>query len=117
MSSSARLDDDGLVVTLDANAMFWGFRFSRRLHVPADRIVRTYATDAATVGRTLRWKIAGTALSRQRAMGWFSRPGHRGSWAWVWLTPGRAVRVIETAHGRLGLVAVPEDWFEGGSAH
>ena len=29
-------------------------------------------------------------------MGWFSWRGHRGRWAWVWLTPGREVVVIET---------------------
>jgi len=111
VSSSASLDDRGLIVTLDANAMVWGSHFARQLRVPAERIVRSYSTDALTVGRMLRWKIAGTGLSRQRAMGWFSRPGHRCSWACVWLTPGRAVRVIETTGTKPGLIAVPEDWF------
>ena len=116
MTSRAVLDGGGLVVELDLAARLAGVSFGRRIIVPRDEIVREWTSDALTVGRTLRWKIAGTAFSRQRAMGWFSRPGHRGSWAWVWLTPGRAVRVVETSRGRPGLVAVPEDWFDGSSA-
>lgn len=116
MTSRAVLDGDGLVVELDVAARIAGIVLGRRIVVPRDEIVGEWTSDARTVGRTVRWKIAGTALSRQRAMGWFSRPGHRGSWAWVWLTPGRAVRVIETSRRRPGLVAVPEDWFGGDSA-
>ena len=115
MTSRAVLDGDGLVVELDVPARIAGV-IGRRIVVPRDEIVREWSSDARTVGRTLRWKIAGTALTRQRAMGWFSQPGHRGSWAWVWLTPGRSVRVVETSRRRPGLVAVPEDWFDGGSA-
>nr|MBU6203506.1 hypothetical protein [Acidobacteriota bacterium] len=67
-------------------------------------------SSSQVVGRRLRWKIAGTALSRQRAMGWFSWIGHRGRWAWVWLTPARDVLVIETRRARPALVVVPADW-------
>jgi hypothetical protein len=116
VTSQAVLDERGLVIELDIPARLAGVVVARQIVVPRDEIVREWTSDALTVGRTLRWKIAGTALSRQRAMGWFSRPGHRGSWAWVWLTPGRAVRVFETSRRRPGLVAVPEDWFGGGSA-
>ena len=69
-----------------------------------------WRSDALTVGKCLRWKIAGTALSRQRAMGWFSWIGHRRQWAWVWLTPGRDVVVIVTNRRRPALIAVPTDW-------
>ena len=43
-------------------------------------------------------------------MGWFSWKGHRGRWAWVWLTPGREVIVIETRQRRPALLVVPADW-------
>ena len=69
-----------------------------------------WRSDALMVGKRLRWKIAGTALSRQRALGWFSWIGHRRQWAWVWLTPGRDVVVIVTNRRRPALIAVPTDW-------
>lgn len=109
--SSARLDDEGLEIVLGAAARFAGVHPRRRMVIPPAEIVDVTVTDARAVASGLRWKVAGTALSRQRAMGWFSRPGHRGRWAWVWLTPGRTVRVITTTRRRPALVAVPDDWF------
>jgi len=43
-------------------------------------------------------------------MGWFSWKGHCGRWAWVWLSPGRDVIVIETRRHRPALLVVPADW-------
>lgn len=76
-----------------------------------------WRSDSLTAGRRLRWKIAGTALSRQRAMGWFSWRGNRGRWAWVWLTPGRDVIVIETLVRRPALLVVPADWLVSSGIH
>ena len=73
MTSRAVLDGDGLVVELDVPARIAGV-VGRRIVVPRDEIVREWTSDARTVARALRWKIAGTAVTRQRAMGWFSRP-------------------------------------------
>lgn len=113
--SRAVFADDGITLTLSPGARLAGISFAGTLRISSDEIVGIWRSDALQVGRRLRWKIAGTALSRQRAMGWFSRPGHRGRWAWVWLTPGRDVIVIETRRSRPALVAVPVDWFDEAS--
>ena len=113
--SRAVLTADGVSVQLSLGARLLGIHFARTLRISSDEIVGIWRSDALHVGRQLRWKIAGTALTRQRAMGWFSRPGHRGRWAWVWLTPGRQVVVIETRRARRALVALPLDWFDDAS--
>ena len=87
-----------------------GVHPGRTRYVSAAQIVGIWRSDARTVGRHLRWKIAGTALTRQRAMGWFSWVGHRGRWAWVWLTPAIELLVIETTLQRPALLVVPIDW-------
>ena len=110
--SHAVLSADGVSVHLSLGARLLGIHFARTLRISSDEIVGIWRSDALHVGRQLRWKIAGTALTRQRAMGWFSRPGNRGRWAWVWLTPGRQLIVIETRRARPALVALPLDWFD-----
>ena len=113
--SHAVLSADGVSVHLSLGARLLGIHFARILRISSGDIVGIWRSDALDVGRRLRWKIAGTALTRQRAMGWFSRPGHRGRWAWVWLTPGRQVVVIESRRARPALVALPLDWFDDAS--
>lgn len=114
MKSCAYIDDtDGLRVRLSTGARWLGCWPRRRIELSATEIIRIYTSDAKTVGKQLRWKVAGAALSRQRAMGWFSWIGHRRQWAWVWLTPARQVVVIETKRLRPALLALPVDWFDG----
>jgi hypothetical protein len=105
-----------VTVHLSLAARTLGIYSGRSMRVAAGEVAGIWRSDALTVGRQLRWKIAGTALSRQRAMGWFSWIGHRGRWAWVWLTPGRKVAVIETRRARPALLVVPLDWFDAESA-
>ena len=82
------------------------------MHIPAECVVRTYGADSRDVATGLRWKIAGVGLPRGRLMGWFSRRGHRGRWAWVWMTPGRKLICVETTLRHPALVVVPRDWFD-----
>lgn len=113
--SSARVHTDGsVIVRLASWARLLGMALSVRFH-PGTSEPRDVA--AADVGRLLRWKIGGTGISRQRAMGWFTfrdpSTGNAGR-AWVWLTPGRTVRVFEIppSGGRSArLYAIPVDWF------
>lgn len=102
----------GIVIELSAGARWLGCYPRRTMAVRAEEIVQITFSDARTVSRTLRWKLAGAALSRQRAMGWFSWIGHRRQWAWIWLTPRREVMVIETTRKRPALIAVPVDWLD-----
>jgi len=105
------IDSDGNVtLQLTGVARVLGVHGGRTRRFSREEIVGIWRSNSLTVGRRLRWKIAGTALSRQRAMGWFSWKGHRGRWAWVWLTPGRDVIVIETRRHRPALLVVPADW-------
>jgi hypothetical protein len=78
--------------------------------VAVDEVSGMWISDSQFVGRRLRWKIAGGGFSRQRVMGWFSWIGNRGRWAWVWITPGRTLLVIETTNRKPALIAVPLDW-------
>ncbi|MGA1630250.1 MAG: hypothetical protein ACO39P_08040 [Ilumatobacteraceae bacterium] len=109
--SKLTVESDGSVLlSLSGSARWVGVHAHRSRRFSAGEIVGMWRSDSLTVGRRLRWKIAGTAFSRQRAMGWFSWKGHRGRWAWVWLTPGREVIVIETRVQRPALLVVPADW-------
>jgi len=109
--STLTIDSDGGVVLQLSGAARWlGVHVGRTREFTSGEIVGIWRSDSLTVGRRLRWKIAGTALSRQRAMGWFSWKGHRGRWAWVWLTPDRDVIVVETRRHRPALLVVPADW-------
>ena len=103
-------DKKSVRITLSTGAQWWACWLRREIELSAHEVIRIYTSDSKTVGRMLRWKIAGTALSRQRAMGWFSWIGHRRQWAWVWLTPARDVVVIITKRRRPTLIAVPIDW-------
>lgn len=105
--------DGDITLRLSAGAQLLGVSLARQLLVASSEVVGVWRSDALTVGRRLRWKIAGTALSRQRAIGWFSWIGHRRQWAWVWLTPHRDVVVIETRRLRPALLVVPADWCTG----
>gem|GEM_PF-2396212 len=109
--------DGSVVLLLSAVARWVGVHVRRTRRLSAEQIIGIWRSDSLTVGRRLRWKIAGTALSRQRVMGWFSWRGHRGRWAWVWLTPGREVVVIETRLQRPALLVVPADWLVSNSIH
>ena len=102
--------DGGITLSLSVGARCLGCWAKRKLVLRADEIVGVWRSDARIVSGQLRWKIAGAALSRQRAMGWFSWVGHRRQWAWVWLTPDRNVVVIQTKRQRPALVVVPIDW-------
>jgi len=99
-----------VTLRLSTGARVLGVHFAREIRLHPSEVVGVWRSDALTVGKRLRWKIAGTALSRQRAMGWFSWIGHRRQWAWVWLTPERDVVVIVTTRRRPTLIAVPTDW-------
>ncbi len=111
MRSSARLTSTHLTVTPRGWARLWALT-PRPLVIPVDEIESSEDLTAREVGRLIFWKLGGTALSNQRAMGWFTVRGQRGARAWVWQTPGRTVRVFRVNHGRLRLVAVPVDWFD-----
>lgn len=102
--------DGAITIRLSRWVRLVGVHPAPAMHFTATEVVRVRRGDARGVGRELRWRIAGAALSRQRAMGWFSRASHRGRWAWVWMTPGRRLLVIETTRRRPALVAVPSDW-------
>ncbi|NBO56512.1 MAG: hypothetical protein EBU84_18405 [Actinobacteria bacterium] len=103
-------DKKSVRITLSTGAQWWACWLRREIEVSAHEIIRIYTSDSKTVGRMLRWKIAGAGFSRQRLMGWFSWVGNRGRWAWVWMTPGREMIVIETTRRRPALIAVPADW-------
>ena len=109
--------DGNVVLFLSAAARWVGVHVRRTRRLSAEQIIGIWRSDSLTVGRRLRWKIAGTALSRQRVMGWFSWRGHRGRWVWVWLTPGREVVVIETRLQRPALLVVPADLLVSNSIH
>ena len=114
VASSACLTDAGLEVTLDAVATLASLK-RHVTRVDAASITSVTLTDARSVSREIRWKIAGTALSRSLALGWFSRIGHPRRFAWVWMTPRRDVVRIETTLERPSLVVVPLDWFDSES--
>lgn len=114
MASEAVFDSDGLRVRLDVVASLATVS-KRTIEVRREAIVQVRLTTTNDVAREIRWKIAGTALTRRRALGWFSWIGHRRRFAWVWLTPGREVVRFETSTPRPGLVAVPLDWFDAPS--
>lgn len=116
-SSSARLAEDGdIIITLSVAGRFLGCWAKPTLRILSSEVEAIHFSDAATFGKCLRWRIAGTALSRQRAMGWFSVSGKRGRWAWVWMTPGREVVVVETTRSRPATVVFPKDWLDADSA-
>ncbi|MGA0785666.1 MAG: hypothetical protein ACO3QI_07425 [Ilumatobacteraceae bacterium] len=104
--------DGAIALHLSTSARWLAVHAARTRVIAAGDVVGMWRSDSRSVGRRLRWKIAGTALSRQRAMGWFSWIGHRGRWAWIWLTPGRQVVVVETRLRRPALLVVPLDWLE-----
>ena len=104
--------DGAIALYLSTSARWLAVHAARTRVIAARDVVGMWRSDSRSVGRRLRWKIAGTALSRQRAMGWFSWIGHRGRWAWIWLTPGRQVVVVETRLRRPALLVVPLDWLE-----
>ena len=114
MVSSARLTNAGLDVTLDIWASLAALK-RRTTTIERAAIVSTTITDAKAVSREIRWKVAGTAVSRTRALGWFSRIGHQRRFAWVWLTPRRHVVRIETTLPRPSLIVIPLDWFDAES--
>ena len=110
--SSAELRSDGsLSLKLSLSARLLGCWLRREIKIRADEIVEISQSDSAAVGHQLRWKIAGAAITRQRAIGWFSWVGNRGRWAWVWITPNREMVVIKTSRKLPALIAVPADWF------
>ena len=111
MASNARFDDDGLHVRLDVLACVAAC-CRRTLTLSASDIIDRRLASTDDIAREIRWKIAGTAVSRRRALGWFSWIGHRGRFAWVWLTPNRHVVRFELARRRPGLIVVPLDWFD-----
>jgi hypothetical protein len=86
--------------------------YPRDLLIPVGEIESDTASTALEASRLLGWRLAGTGITRQRAMGWFTVRRERRSRAWVWLTPGRTVRVFRVRHGRLRVVVVPVDWFD-----
>lgn len=114
MASSARLTEVGLEVNLDAMATLASFK-RHVTRIDAASITSVTVTDARTISREIRWKVAGTAFSRSFALGWFSRIGNPRRFAWVWMTPRRSVVRIETTLERPSLVVVPLDWFDSES--
>lgn len=110
--SSAAFADGALLVAPSLAVRLLGLSTAQVLSIDSGEILGTWRSDARFVGHQLRWRIAGTAVWRQRAMGWFSWIGHRGRWAWVWLTPGREVIVLESTRLRPALVVLPLDWFD-----
>ena len=109
MRSRAALTDHHLEIVVHGWARFLALA-PRVLRFPRQRIASWEDMAAREAGRMLGWRIGGTALSRQRAMGWFTVRHHKGARAWVWLTPGRTVRVFRLDNGRVRVVAVPVDW-------
>lgn len=88
--------------------------YPRRLQIPLDKVHEEVEMTTCDVIAMLGWRILGTGINRERAMGWFAlygRSGARGERAWVWLTPGREVRVFRVEHDQLRMVAIPADWF------
>ena len=114
VASSARLTEVGLEVNLDAMATLASFK-RHVTRIDAASITSVTVTDARTISREIRWKVAGTAFSRSFALGWFSRIGNPRRFAWVWMTPRRSVVRIETTLERPSLVVVPLDWFDSES--
>jgi hypothetical protein len=111
--SRIEFSDDGTVrVLLGMAPRLLGCWAGRTLEVPSGNVVGVWQSSSEVVGKRLRWKIAGAAISRQRAMGWFSWIGHSGRWAWIWITPHRRVFVIETSRRKPALIVVPMDWAE-----
>ena len=111
MASRARFDSEGLHVRLSVLACIAALS-RRTLILNAIDIVDNRLATTDDIAREIRWKIAGTALSRRRALGWFSWIGHQRRFAWVWLTPNRRIVRLETARKRPGMIAVPLDWFD-----
>ena len=114
MASSARLTEVGLEVNLDAMATLASLK-RHVTRIDAASITSVTVTDARTISREIRWKVAGTAFSRSFALGWFSRISNPRRFAWVWMTPRRSVVRIETTLERPSLVVVPLDWFDSES--
>lgn len=111
VASSARFDDGGLHVRLSLLACVAAC-CRRTLTLDASDIVDRRLASTDDIAQEIRWKIAGTAVSRRRALGWFSWIGHPGRFAWVWHTPNRRVVRFESARRRPGLIVVPLDWFD-----
>lgn len=115
MKSSAHLTCSQLVIEPRGWARMLAL-YPRDVTVPRDSVVEEVHMTAEDVGQLLGWRVIGTGINRGRAMGWLTlsgQSGARGERAWVWLTPGRDVRVFKVNHGRLRAVAVPSDWFTG----
>ena len=111
VASEAIFDSEGLRIRLSALAS--AVAFSRpTIKLNRSEILHVSMTTTNEVAREIRWKLAGTALSRRRALGWFSWIGHPRRFAWVWLTPNRQIVRFETAHTRPGMLTVPLDWFD-----
>ena len=114
VASEATFDSEGLRIWLSALAC--AAAFSRpALALRRNEILHVSLTTTDEVSREIRWKLAGTALSRRRALGWFSWIGHPRRFAWVWLTPNRQLVRFETAHRRPGMLALPLEWFDENS--
>jgi|GEM_PF-3921888 len=111
MKSTAHLSSEQLTVEPRGWAKLWALTF-RPLVVSVGDIESVDIASAHDVGESLGWKLGGTALNRQRAMGWFTIRGQRRAHAWVWLTPDRTMKVFRVHRDRLRLVAVPCDWFQ-----
>jgi hypothetical protein len=102
--------DGSIQVVFSAGPRWLGCWAPRTMWVSASDVRGMWRSDPRFVGRRLRWKIAGGGFSRLRLMGWFSWIGNPGRWAWVWITPRRALLVIETVNRKPALIAVPLDW-------
>jgi hypothetical protein len=113
LKASARLTPTRLLVEVHGWARLLA-PDPRKVRVPRDSVTDEVRMTAEDVGRLLGWRVVGTDINRGRATGWFALSGGsgtRGERAWVWLTPGRDVRVFKVNHSRLRVVAVPTDWF------
>jgi hypothetical protein len=111
VASEATFDSEGLRVRLSALAC--AAAFSRpTLALGRSEILNVSITSTNEIAREIRWKLAGTALSRRRALGWFSWIDHPRRFAWVWLTPNRQLVRFETSRTRPGMLALPLDWFD-----
>lgn len=111
VASEATFDSEGLRMRLSALAC--AAAFSRlTLAFSRSEILHVSMTTTNEIAREIRWKLAGTALSRKRALGWFSWIDHPRRFAWVWLTPNRQLVRFETSRTRPGVLALPLDWFD-----
>ena len=96
MKSSAHFTSAHLIVEPQGWARLLA-PYPRKVVIPLDSVIEEVRTIAEDVGVLLGWRVVGTAINRERAMGWFAlsgRLGARGERAWVWLTPYREVRVF-----------------------